>query len=405
MNEAMRALGAKRSVIRELFEYGNRRRAEIGADRVFDFSLGNPSVPAPDIVQSELVRLLTECPPVELHGYTSAPGDLRVRQAIAAYLNRTYEADAEADLIYLTAGAAASLTVSLTALLNPGDEVILLAPFFPEYRVFVERTGAEVVSVQSRQTDFQPDFDALDAAFSPRTRAVIVNSPNNPTGAVLTEESILRLTALMRQKQEAFGQHIYLISDEPYRELVYGDIKVPYLTRYYENTVVCYSFSKSLSLPGERIGYILVSSHAHRANSLYEAICGAGRALGFVCAPSLFQRLIPACLGRTSDLSVYRANRDLLLQALTEYGFRAVPPDGAFYLFVASPEPDAVAFAQRAKELELLLVPSDDFGCTGFVRISYCVSTAQIERSLPAFRRLAELYGLPAKQSHKAKED
>ncbi len=404
MNETMRALGAKRSVIRELFEYGNRRRAEIGADQVFDFSLGNPSVPAPDIVQKELMRLLTECPPVELHGYTSAPGDLCVRQKIAAYLNRTYEAGAKAELIYLTAGAAASLTVSLTAILNPGDEVILLAPFFPEYRVFVERTGARVVSVLSELTDFQPDFAALDAAFTPRTRAVIVNSPNNPTGAVLTGESISRLTALMRQKQKAFGQPIYLISDEPYRELVYGDAKVPYLTRYYENTVVCYSFSKSLSLPGERIGYILVSPHMQNAGALYEAICGAGRALGFVCAPSLFQRLIPACLGQTSDLSVYRTNRGLLLRALTGYGFRVVPPNGAFYLFVASPEPDAAAFAQRAKELELLLVPSDDFGCPGFVRISYCVSTGQIERSLPAFRRLAELYGLPAIPLREAEE-
>ncbi len=397
MNPMMRELGARRSVIRELFEYGTRRKQEIGAENVFDFSLGNPSVPAPDTVRTELIRLLTETPAVELHGYTTAAGDMGVRRAIADYLNRTYGAGADAKYMYLTVGAAASLTISLTAILNPGDEVVLLAPYFPEYRVFVERTGARVVPVLSNPSDFQPDFAALEAAVSPSVRAVIVNSPNNPTGAVLTEESIRRLATLLQTKQEQYGLPIYLISDEPYRELVYGDVEVPYITKYYANTLVCYSFSKSLSLPGERIGYVLLSPRAEEADVLYEAICGAGRALGFVCAPSLFQKMIPACLGLTSDLSVYRTNRALLLEALTGMGFRVVPPDGAFYLFVASPEPDAVAFSERARELELLLVPSDDFGCPGFVRISYCVSTEQIERSIPAFRRLAELYGLTAK--------
>ena len=394
MNETMRQLGAKRSVIRELFEYGNKRKAEIGAENVFDFSLGNPSVPAPDAVKDELVRLLTETPPVQLHGYTSAQGDAGVRRAIADYLNKTYDAKADPNLLYLTVGAAASLTVSLTALLNPDDEVILLAPFFPEYRVFVERTGAKVVSVLSDMETLQPDFDALEKAFSARTRVVLVNSPNNPTGAVLTEESIVRLTNMMKAMEEKHGAPIYLISDEPYRELVYGDVQVPYLTNCYDNTLVCYSFSKSLSLPGERIGYILVSSRVQNAGSIYEAVCGAGRALGFVCAPALFQKLIPACLGKTADLTVYETNRRLLFDALTEYGFRVVPPDGAFYLFVKAPEADAVAFAERAKSMELLLVPSNDFGCEGFVRISYCVSTEQIKRSLPAFRRLAESYGL-----------
>ena len=397
MNPMMRELDARRSVIRELFEYGSRRKREIGAENVFDFSLGNPSVPAPDTVRTELIRLLTETPAVELHGYTTAAGDMGVRQAIADYLNRTYGVGVDAKYMYLTVGAAASLTISLTAILNPGDEVVLLAPYFPEYRVFVECTGARVVPVLSNPSDFQPDFAALEAAISPSVRAVIVNSPNNPTGAVLTEESIRRLATLLQTKQEQYGLPIYLISDEPYRELVYGDVEVPYITKYYANTLVCYSFSKSLSLPGERIGYVLLSPRAEEADVLYEAICGAGRALGFVCAPSLFQKMIPACLGLTSDLSVYRTNRALLLEALTGMGFRVVPPDGAFYLFVASPEPDAVAFSERARELELLLVPSDDFGCPGFVRISYCVSTEQIERSIPVFRRLAELYGLTAK--------
>ena len=394
MNEKMRGLGAKRSVIRELFEYGNRRKAEIGAENVFDFSLGNPSVPAPDAVGEELMRLLRETAPVALHGYTSAQGDRSVRVAIADYLNQTYNASADPDLLYMTVGAAASLTISLTAILNPLDEVVLLAPFFPEYRVFVERTGATAVTVLSDMESFQPDFEALEKAITSRTRAIIVNSPNNPTGGVLTEESVRRLADLLCRKSKEAGEPIYLIADEPYRELVYGDIEVPYLTKYYDNTLVCYSFSKSLSLPGERIGYILVSSRATNAKALYEAVCGAGRALGFVCAPALFQKMIPACLGMTGDLSVYRKNRDLLLEALTAYGFRVAPPDGAFYLFVKSPEADAVAFSERAKSMELLIVPGDDFGCQGYVRISYCVSTEQIERSLPAFRRLAESYGL-----------
>ncbi len=394
MNEKMRMLGAKRSVIRELFEYGKKRKAEIGSENVFDFSLGNPSVPAPALVADELTRLLQEGDPVQLHGYTSAQGDASVREAIAQYLNRTYDANVHADCFYLTAGAAASLTVSLTAILNPGDEVILLAPFFPEYRVFVERTGAVPVPVLCAPPAFQPDFEALEKAITKRTRAIIVNSPNNPTGAVLTEESVSRLSEVLKTASEKNGSPIYLIADEPYRELVYGDVKVPYLTNYYDNTLVCYSFSKSVSLPGERIGYILVSPRADAFGDLYCAVCGAGRALGFVCAPTLFQRLIPSVLGKTSDLSVYDTNRTLLYEALISYGFEAVRPDGAFYLFLKSPKADANAFCERAKQFELLLVPSDDFGCPGYARISYCVTTEQIKRSLSAFEALAKSYGL-----------
>lgn len=394
MNEKMRQLGAHRSAIRELFEYAKQRKSEIGAENVYDFSIGNPSVPAPEKVRDTLIRLLEKTDPVALHGYTSAQGDPRVRLAIEEYLNGTYDAGVSADLIYLTAGAAASLTISLTALLNSGDEVILLAPFFPEYRVFVERTGATVVAVPSDPQTFQPDFAALEAAISPRTRILLVNSPNNPTGAVLSRESVERISALLTEKSRGREEPIWLIADEPYRELVWGEVEVPYLTRFYPHTVVCYSFSKSLSLPGERIGYVLVSPRAPGAQNVYAAICGAGRALGFVCAPSLFQYLIPDCLGLTSDLSVYRENRKLLSDALREDGFRVIEPEGAFYLFVESPEPDANAFAARAKERELLVVPSDSFGCTGFVRISYCVSTDQIRRSLPAFRALAQSYGL-----------
>ena len=394
MNEKMRELGARRSAIRELFEYGKRRKAEIGADKVYDFSIGNPSVPAPEKVRETLVRLLNETDPVALHGYTSAQGDPTVRAAIADYLNRTYGAGVAADLIYLTAGAAASLTISLTALLDPGDEVILLAPFFPEYRVFVERTGAKVVPVPADPETFQPDLAALEAALTEKTRVLLVNSPNNPTGAVLTEKTVRAITDLLARNEAKQGRPVWLISDEPYRELVWGEAEVPYLTRYYNDTIVCYSFSKSLSLPGERIGYVLVSPKADRAADVYAAVCGAGRALGFVCAPSLFQYMIPDCLGLTSDLSVYRANRRRFTEGLRECGFRVVEPDGAFYLFVESPEPDANAFAERAKGYELLLVPSDSFGCTGFVRISYCVSPDLIERSMPAFRALARSYGL-----------
>lgn len=394
VNQRMRELGETRSVIREIFEYGKARKKEIGEDKVFDFSLGNPSVPAPDAVRERLTELLATTDPVRLHGYTSAQGDAEVRGAIADYLNRTHSAGVTADCLYLTAGAAASLTVALTAILSPGDEVILLAPYFPEYRVFVERTGARVVSVPCREPDFQPDTETLSRAITSRTRAVIVNSPNNPTGAVLSEESILRMTEILQKASAENGEAIYLIADEPYRELVYDGVSVPYLPRYYANTVVCYSFSKSVSLPGERIGYVLVSPRAEEFSALYAAVCGAGRALGFVCAPSLFQYLIPTLLGQTVDLSVYDANRRLLLEHLTACGFSVVPPSGAFYLFVKAPSDDAAAFCARAREQELLLVPSEDFGCPGYVRISYCVTTEQIERSLPAFRRLAESYGL-----------
>ncbi len=394
VSQKMLALGQRRSVIREIFEYGCRRKAEIGAENVFDFSLGNPSIPAPPQVNQTLTRLLEQSDPAALHAYTSAPGDRFVRQAVADHVTRTFDFPADPALIYMTAGAAASLTVTLTALVGPGDEVVVLAPFFPEYTVFVERTGATLCPVMCREEDFQVDPKALAAAINPATRALIVNSPNNPTGAVLSRESVEALAAILTEKAKEYGHPIYLISDEPYRELVYDGVEVPYLPRFYPDTVVCYSFSKSLSLPGERIGYILVSPTAADATDVFDAVCGAGRALGFVCAPSLFQQMVKECIGLTSDIAAYDRNRKRLWQILTECGFSVVRPDGAFYLFVRSPEPDAVAFCERAREQELLLVPSDDFGCPGFVRIAYCVSLEQIERSAPAFRRLAESYHL-----------
>ena len=391
LNEKMVGLGNNRSVIREIFEYGNKRRAEIGAENVFDFSLGNPSIPAPDEVKNCLLDLVENTSPVKLHGYTSAQGDLSVRTTIADSINKRFSANANPNLIYMTCGAAASLTITLNAIVNSGDEVIALAPFFPEYRVFAEKAGADLVVVKCKEEDFQIDFLALEKAITSKTKAIIVNSPNNPTGVVLSEETIKELTSLLNKKQKELGTQIFIICDEPYRELVY-DLQVPYIPSFYDNTVVCYSYSKSLSLPGERIGYIFVSPKIENSAEVYAGVCGAGRALGFVCAPSMWQLAVAKCEGLTGDISAYKKNRDLIYNSLSKYGYNCVKPDGAFYLFVKSPENDANAFCERAKKYELLLVPSDSFGFEGYVRISYCVSYEQIEKSLPAFKALIEEY-------------
>lgn len=393
MNKRMYELGSKRSVIREIFEFGKQRAAEVGADKVFDFSLGNPSVAPPAVVEETLETLLKTENATALHGYTSAQGDLETRRAIASFIASKHGVKADPDLIYMTCGAAASLTITLSAICNKGDEVITFAPFFTEYRVFTETAGAKLVELSSDPDTFQIDFDLLEKAFSERTAAVLVNSPNNPSGVVYSEETVKKLAAMLEKKSREYGKPIYLVTDEPYRELVYGGVKVPYLTAYYKNTVVCYSYSKSLSLPGERIGYIFVCPEAEDAKRLYFAVCGAGRALGYVCAPSLFQKMIARCQGVTSDVSVYEKNRDLLVGALKEYGYTCVRPDGAFYLFVKALEEDANAFCERAKKYGLLLVPGDDFGCKGYVRIAYCVSPDMISRSLPYFKLLAEEYG------------
>ena len=394
MNQRMYALGSRRSVIREIFEFGKQRAQEVGKENVFDFSLGNPSVNPPRIVADTLAELVREEDQTALHGYTSAQGDLSVRRAIADHIRTAHGAEADPDFIYMTCGAAASLTITLSALCNEGDEVITFAPYFTEYKVFTETAGASLVALDSDPDTFQIDFALLEKAVCEKTAAVLVNSPNNPSGVVYGEETVKRLAKLLEEKSAQFGRTIYLITDEPYRELVYGGVKVPYLTNYYPHTIVCYSYSKSLSLPGERIGYIFVNPAAKDAKALYLAVCGAGRALGYVCAPSLFQKLIARCQGVTSDVSVYERNRDTLAGALRSYGFRCVQPDGAFYLFVKSPEPDAYAFCERAKKYNLLLVPGDDFGCKGYVRIAYCVSHEMIERSLPAFEKLAKEYSL-----------
>ena len=392
-NAKMEELGKKRSVIREIFEYSKKREAEIGPGKVFDFSIGNPSVPAPDCVNETAVRLIKECDSVELHGYTSAQGDAGVRKAVADYVNRTCGASLTPDCIYMTCGAAASLSVCIKALAEEGDEFIVFTPFFPEYRVFTEAAGGTLVTVDSLPDTFQPDIEALDRAIGPRTKALILNSPNNPSGAVINEESVKRVCGLLRRRSAELGRPVFIISDEPYRELVYDkETVVPYIPNEYDNTFVCYSFSKSMSLPGERIGYVAVSPKMKDFADAYAAVCGAGRALGYVCAPSLFQRVTAKCLGAVSDTSVYRRNRDLLYGELTRMGYSCVYPDGAFYLFMKTPEPDAAAFCERAKKYELLLVPSDDFGRPGYVRIAYCVETEKIRAALPAFEALVKEY-------------
>lgn len=392
ISREMFLLGSNRSVIREIFEYSKKRGAEIGGENVFDFSIGNPNVPAPESVHEAIRELLAEEDDLYLHGYTSANGDPVVRKAIADNLNERYDTEFKSENLYMTCGAAASLKICITALYEEGDEFITFTPFFPEYKVFVETAGAKLIAVETDPDSFQIDFQKLEASITEHTKAIIVNSPNNPSGVVFQEDAIRRLAELLDKRAHKYKHPIYLIADEPYRELVYDDIEVPYLTKYYKNTLVCYSYSKSLSLPGERIGYVLVPDEMDEAPMVYAAVCGAGRALGFVCAPSLFQHVIGRCAGQVSDLSVYKKNRDLLYNSLTEYGYSCIYPDGAFYLFVKSMEPDANAFCERAKKYELLLVPSDDFGCPGYVRVAYCVSTEQIERALPAFQSLAKEY-------------
>ena len=390
INKKMYELGVKPSAIRNLFEYGKKRKQEIGEENVFDFSLGNPNVPAPNIVNDTLVKLINDTPAEGLHGYTSAVGDLKVREAIASYLNNKYGVNESHKLIYMTVGAAASLTITLNAIINEGDEVIVLTPYFPEYKVFIEKANGKVVEVKTNEC-FKPDLEILNQTINEKTKAVIINYPNNPTGVVLNENELIELTNLLKEKESLYKHNIYLISDEPYRELVYNG-KVPFITNYYDNTIICYSFSKSLSLPGERIGYILVSPNIKNNKELFYAICGAGRSLGFVCAPSLFQYMIPYVLGYTSNIDAYEENKEILYNELVKCGYEVINPEGAFYMFVKALGNNSIEFCEKAKKYELLLVPSDSFGVSGYVRISYCVSKQTIIDSLPSFKKLASEY-------------
>ena len=392
LNEKMYALGSRRSIIREIFEYCKTRASEIGADKVFDFSIGNPSVEPPKEIAEAIKDLVDNASPVLLHGYTSAQGDAGVREAIANEINERFGAGVGANNIYMTCGAAASLTISLRALLNEGEECVVFAPFFTEYRVFIENAGGRVVVSKPLEKTFQIDVCDFESKITEKTKAVIMNSPNNPSGVVYSEETIKAVCAVLEKKQKEYGHPIFLIADEPYRELVFGDVTVPYLMNYYDNTIVCYSYSKALSLPGERIGYIAVSPKMEDSQRVYLAICGAGRSLGYVCAPSMFQQVIKNTIGAKVDVNIYKENRDILYSALTEYGYECVQPDGAFYLFVKALEDDAYKFFEKAKSKEILVVPCDDFGVTGYVRIAYCVDKQRIVNALPAFKALAEEY-------------
>lgn len=391
LNEQMYEYGSKSSVIRELFAYGLERRKIVGEDKVYDFSIGNPSIPAPAEVKEALLELLEE-PAEALHGYSPAAGDPEVRKTLADSVNRKFGTHYTADNFYMTVGAAASLSISVKALTNPGDEYITFAPFFPEYAVWVETAGAKLVVTPADTADFQIDFEAFEKLLSPKTKGIILNSPNNPSGVVYSEETIQRLSELLAKKQKEYGRSIYLITDEPYREIVYDGMEVPFVPNYYKNTLVCYSYSKSLSLPGERIGYIIVPDEADDGKKVMAAIAGAGRALGYVCAPVLFQKAIARCVDVPCDVSAYKKNRDLLYHGLTELGYECVRPQGAFYLFVKSPEPDAKAFSEHAKKYDVLVVPGDSFGCTGYVRVSYCVSEQTIKDALPVFAEIMKEY-------------
>lgn len=417
INRVMERLGKERSAIRELFEQGKILKKKYGNDKVFDFSIGNPSVQCPKIVNDTLIHLLTiaeltdknnnndninidknnsykSLNSTKLHGYSSAQGDRDVRKAISAYLNDTYNADTTGELIYLTTGAAAALTISLKALTsgNGKDEVIVFAPYFPEYTVFIKNANAIPISVLPDYNTFYPDFNDFKNKINSNTSVVIINSPNNPTGVLYTEEIIIEICNFLKGKEKEYRHPIYIISDEPYRELIYVDKKYPFITNYYDNSIVTYSFSKSISIPGERIGYILVNKNANDPNDIYAAICGAGRSLGFVCATTLFQFLIPHILGVTSDISIYKKNAEIFSNELAKTGYKVIKPDGAFYLFIKSLCDDDKEFSKKALEYNLLIVPSESFGVKGYVRLAYCVKEKQIIDSIPKFKELYDYY-------------
>lgn len=390
INEASYAYGAAKSSIREIAAYGAARKAQVGAENVYDFSLGNPSIPAPEAVRTSIERSLA-LPPTQLHGYTPAAGLPSAREAVAKSLNRRFGTSYGPGDLYLTCGAAASLSISFHALVDPGDEVIVIAPYFPEYRVWIETAGATCVEVMADEATFQIDTEAVCAAINARTKAVVINSPNNPVGSVYSAANLQALSDVLHARQEELGTSIYLIADEPYREITYGD-EVPWVPSIYDRTIVCYSYSKSLSLPGERIGWVLVPDTNPDHDRLVLAVAGAGRKLGFVCAPAIFQRVIMDCVDEPSDVEAYARNRVALTEGLSKLGYEYIEPQGAFYLWVKALEPDAGAFFEKCKTLDLLPVPSDSFGCPGWIRIGYCVSYETIVNSMDAWAKLKAQY-------------
>jgi len=394
ISEKMKPYVKNNSAIRMMFEEGNRLRAKYGADKVFDFSLGNPSVPAPDSVREAIIELVNTADPTVLHGYMSNAGFEDVRQTIAESLNRRFDTKFSAKNLIMTVGAASGLNVILKTILNPGEEVIVFAPYFLEYGAYVRNYDGILVEVSPDTTTFQPNLAEFEQRITPKTRAVIVNTPHNPTGVVYSEETIKKLSAILEAKQKEFGTVIYLISDEPYRELAYDGVEVPYLTKYYNNTVVGYSYSKSLSLPGERIGYLVIPDEADGSEELISAATIANRTLGCVNAPSLIQKVVAKCVDAKTDLAAYDKNRQALYNGLKECGFECIKPQGAFYLFVKSPVEDEKAFCEAGKKYNILMVPGSSFACPGYVRLAYCVSYETIVNSLPEFKKLAAEYGL-----------
>ena len=387
INKHAYALGANRSCIRDLFEYGCQRAAIVGRENVYDYSLGNPSIPAPEAVNETIREILADTDSLAIHGYTSAVGDLACRKAIADDLNARFDAGVGPEDLFIGCGAAPELTAVFSALAVPGGEVLAIAPYFPEYKPFAESAGLTFKVVPPDVPGFQIDLRAVEAMLTPNTQAIIINSPNNPSGVVYHEHILWALAILLTHKSQEFGHPIYIVSDEPYRELAYG-VEVPFLPNIYPNTIICYSYSKSLSLPGERIGYVLVPKQAEDSQALYAAVAGASRAHGHVCAPSLWQKVIARCAHLRPDLEAYDRNRRALYEALKEMGYEMAKPDGAFYLFITAPGGDAVAFSEKAKKKDLLVVPGDGFGCPGYFRICYCVSPEMIQKSLPVFREL-----------------
>ena len=388
INEQAYALGSNRSVIRDLFDYGNMRAAIVGKENVFDFSIGNPSVPVPDAVSRAFINILQEEDSLSVHGYTSAPGLMETRQAIADDLNNRYNAGVEADDLFISTGASAELAAVIKALVTPGAEFLVIAPYFPEYKPFIEGNGGVMRVVPPDIPNFQISLEEVEKQLTPNTAAILLNSPCNPSGTVCTEETIRKLAALLERKSREYGHPIYIISDDPYRELVYDGAVAPFVPLYYPNTVVCYSYSKSLSLAGERIGYIYVPKAAAQSRELYAAVAGASRTLGHICAPSLLQKVIARCAHLRPNVEEYDRNRKFLYEALTSMGYEMARPDGAFYMFVKAPGGDSEAFSKKAMEKDVLLVPGDSFGCPGYLRICYCVSFDMIRRSLPAFQAL-----------------
>ena len=394
VNQEYYNLGTAPSVIRQLFAYGLEQAAKVGADKVYDYSLGNPSIPAPKKVNESIKKIVDETDSIKLHGYSMAPGFEEARAAVAKDLAARFGLDVKASELFFTCGAAPALISIIKALIVDADtEIMAIAPFFPEYRPFVNANGGKLVVVPADTKAFQIHLDEVEKRITRHTQAIIVNSPNNPSGVVYTEETLKGLAALLERKSAEYGHPIYIIADEPYRELGYGGVKVPFIPCLYKNTIVCYSYSKSLSLPGERIGYVYVPGFADDSHDVYAAIAGAARIMGHVCPPTLMQKVIEYCAEERPDLVAYDENRNLLYNSLTEMGYECAKPDGAFYLFVKAPNDDANAFSEKAKlDHNLLVVPADGFGCPGFFRLSYCVSNDMIRRSLPAFKAMIESY-------------